>query len=242
MISKNNNSLEGKSPEEIKELYEFYLTDPSQSGLTSNVSNYRNAYSKEEIKLVLKKTCGSDYLYNIIDVSLLRIAVSNLATIRQKFKKEKTKYKRYKDCGSYLNKYISFIESYYRKEIKNDSSKIQDKKSTIGYCYIITNPAFKSNLLKIGYTDSLERRLNDLYTTSVPKRFEVYAALKTTKYKEAEELMHKAFDDARISPDREFFQLLRDDALEYLKSIAKALGGELILYDKNGNQKKPIKY
>jgi len=241
MVSKNNR-LKGKSPEEIKELYELFLSDSSRSGLTSNVSNYRNAHLKDEIRQVLKEISDSESLYNIIDISLLEKAISHLATTRQKFKGEKSIYKRYKDCGSYLKKYISFIEAYNKKEMTIDSSKNQDKKSTIGFCYIITNPSFKSNLLKIGYTDSLERRLNDLYTTSVPKRFEVFAALKTSKYKEAEELMHKAFDDARISPDREFFQLLRDDALEYLKSIAKALGGELILFDKNGNPKKPIKY
>ena len=112
----------------------------------------------------------------------------------------------------------------------------------VGYCYIITNPAFQKNYLKIGYTDSLERRLNDLYNTSVPARFEVYAALKTAKYKEAEILMHSKFEDERVGSDREFFLLLKDDALNYLKVVAKILGGELIIFGKDGKPKNTITF
>ena len=112
----------------------------------------------------------------------------------------------------------------------------------VGYCYIITNPAFQKNYLKIGYTDNLERRLNDLYNTSVPARFEVYAALKTTKYKEAEELMHKTFEGERIGSDREFFLMLRETALDFLRVVAKGLGGELIVFGKDGKPKNITNY
>ena len=112
----------------------------------------------------------------------------------------------------------------------------------VGYCYIITNPAFSRNYLKIGFTDSLERRLNDLYNTSVPARFEAYAALKTTKYKEAEILMHSKFEEERVGSDREFFLMLRETALEYLKVVAKILGGELIIFGKDGKPKNIITF
>ena len=154
-----------------------------------------------------------------------------------------------------LLQYPEYQEYFYggkgtnRKKKQKDASVVaspkEEKQSKVkgeGYCYIITNPAFTKNYIKIGYTDSLERRLNDLFNTSVPERFEVYAALKSFKYKEAEELMHKAFEERRVSPDREFFLMLKETALDYLKVIAKGLGGELLIYGKDGKPKNTFKY
>ena len=234
-------NLCGKSPDEIKDLYNLFLSDPSLSGLTSsNISNYKNAFNREEIRMALKKTCGTENLYTIDDAVVLEKVLVELASLRLKYKNDKTKLKRIKDSGSYIKKYIRFLNVC---EVVNEQSEetIPAEKG-MGYCYIITNPAFLKNYIKIGYTDSLERRLNDLYNTSIPVRFEVYAALKTTKYKEAEELMHKAFEEQRISPDREYFLMLKENALDYLKVIAKGLGGELLIYGKDGKPKNPIKY
>jgi len=233
-------NLNGKSSLEVKELYEQFLLDPAQSGLTSNISNYKNAYSREEIRLILKKVCGTEDLYSITNATILGKVIVELVSLRQKYKEDKSKLKRIKDCGSYINKYIRFLENC---DVVGELANVPyATEKGVGYCYIITNPAFLKNYIKIGYTDSLERRLNDLYNTSIPVRFEVYAALKTTKYKEAEELMHKAFEEQRISPDREYFLMLKENALDYLKVIAKGLGGELLIFGKDGKPKSPIKY
>ena len=233
-------NLNGKSPDEVKKLYDQFLANSALSGLTSsNISNYKNAFKREEIRMALKKACGTNNLYSIVDVGVLEKALIELANFRLKYKNDKTKLKRIKDSGSYLKKYIKFLELC---EVEKTTLGLVPNEKGLGYCYIITNPAFQKNYIKIGYTDSLERRLNDLYNTSIPLRFEVYAALRTVKYKEAEELMHKAFDEQRISSDREFFLMLRESALDYLKVIAKGLGGELLIYGKDGKPKNSILY
>ena len=45
------------------------------------------------------------------------------------------------------------------------------------------NPAFKTFYIKIGYTTNINDRLRELYNTSVPLPFKVYALLKTNKYR-----------------------------------------------------------
>ena len=49
-----------------------------------------------------------------------------------------------------------------------------------GYVYVLTNPCFKENWVKIGQTDNLERRIFELsQATGVPLAFEKFAVLKT---------------------------------------------------------------
>ena len=46
-----------------------------------------------------------------------------------------------------------------------------------GYIYILTNECFhKDNWVKIGYTTNIARRLRDLFTTSLPTPYELYAS------------------------------------------------------------------
>lgn len=79
-----------------------------------------------------------------------------------------------------------------------------------GFVYILTNPCFKENWVKIGQTDNLDRRIWELsQATGIPLPFEMYAVLKTAKYKQAEHMIHrligKLAPDKRINPKREFF-------------------------------------
>lgn len=56
-----------------------------------------------------------------------------------------------------------------------------------GYVYILTNPSFWDDWVKIGKSKRLpEIRGRELYNTAVPLPFEIYATLKITKYNEAE--------------------------------------------------------
>ncbi len=53
-----------------------------------------------------------------------------------------------------------------------------------GFVYILTNPCFKENWVKIWQTDNLDRRIWELsQATGIPLPFEMYAVLKTAKYK-----------------------------------------------------------
>ena len=70
-----------------------------------------------------------------------------------------------------------------------------------GYVYILTNPSFREDWVKIGKTVNMEERLRTLYNTSLPLPFEVFATMKTSKYNEAEKLVHhyiERFTNLRI--------------------------------------------
>ena len=111
-----------------------------------------------------------------------------------------------------------------------------------GVVYILTNPAFKDFYIKIGYTTNLNDRLKELYNTSVPLRFQVFAVLKTKKYKQAEKMIHLAFKGSRIGDDREFFMKQPQDALDQMKVVAEGLEAIVIQYDEKGKEKKVYDY
>lgn len=230
------NKLNGKKPEEVKNMYESFLANPTMSGVTY-ISNYKKAYLKDEIKMALKKACGSDNLYAIIDVNLLNKALNELAVAKEKYKNDKTTRKRYSDCNSYLKKYIQFIENCEVSEPDPSSGN-----GNIGYCYIITNPAFPEFYIKIGSTQNINQRLKDLFNTSVPLPFTLYASLETNRYKQAEKLMHSLFKSSRLKENREFFWLNPEVALESLKSIADSMGAIVFVYDEDGNVKRTFDY
>jgi len=107
--------------------------------------------------------------------------------------------------------------------------------SDFGYVYILTNPSFKDDWVKIGMsTRPVDVRSKELDNTAVPLPFEIYATLKTRKYQDVEKHLHKMIDrltDLRIRQNREFFNIAPDMALELLKDCAKLLDdAELMVY------------
>ncbi|MDR1945289.1 MAG: GIY-YIG nuclease family protein, partial [Candidatus Peribacteria bacterium] len=104
-------------------------------------------------------------------------------------------------------------------DVKDDSGK--------GYVYILTNPSFKEDWVKIGMSSrEVDVRSNELDNTAVPLPFEIYATLKTAKFSEVEKILHKIFTDladARIRKGREFFNVSPEKALDYLKDQARIL-------------------
>lgn len=98
---------------------------------------------------------------------------------------------------------------------------------TKGYVYILTNPAFKEDWVKIGKTaGSVERRMEELFTTALPTRFELYAWCHTSKFNELEKQAHHIIDkltDYRIADNREFFQIVPSEALSILRELAATI-------------------
>lgn len=95
-----------------------------------------------------------------------------------------------------------------------------------GYVYILTNPSFREDWVKIGMTKNMEERLRTLDNTSVPLPFKKYATLKTIKYQAAEKLVHhyiERFTDLRIRDNREFFNVRPEDALKIFRDVAELL-------------------
>ena len=96
-----------------------------------------------------------------------------------------------------------------------------------GYVYILTNPSFREDWVKIGKSSrSVDVRSKELDNTAVPLPFEIYATLKTVKYEKVEKLIHKTIDrltDLRIRQNREFFNVPPQVALDILKDIASTI-------------------
>ena len=107
-----------------------------------------------------------------------------------------------------------------------------------GYVYILTNPSFKEDWVKIGKSSRpVDVRSKELDNTAVPLPFEIFATMKTCKYNEVEKLVHKTIDrltDLRIRQNREFFNVAPQVALDIFKDIASAIDdAEIVLYENN---------
>lgn len=107
-----------------------------------------------------------------------------------------------------------------------------------GYVYILTNPSFREDWVKIGKSSRpVDIRSKELDNTAVPMPFEIYATMKTTKYNEVEKLVHKTIDrftDLRIRQKREFFNIEPQMALDIFRDIASTIDdAEVILYEDN---------
>lgn len=110
-----------------------------------------------------------------------------------------------------------------------------------GYVYILTNPSFKEDWVKIGKSSRpVDVRSKELDNTAVPLPFEIFATMRTCKYNEVEKLVHKTIDrltDLRIRQNREFFNVAPQMALDIFRDIATTIDdAEVILYHEN----KPI--
>ena len=75
-----------------------------------------------------------------------------------------------------------------------------------GYVYILTNPSFREDWVKIGKSArAVNIRSKELDNTAVPLPFEIFATIETKKYTEVEKLVHKTIDrltDLRIRQNR----------------------------------------
>ena len=106
-----------------------------------------------------------------------------------------------------------------------------------GYVYILTNPSFREDWVKIGKSTNMEKRLKTLNTTALPLPFKVYATIITSKYEELEKIIHKQIDrltDLRINQSREFFNVHPAQALDIFLDQATALDDAIVTKYENG--------
>lgn len=88
-----------------------------------------------------------------------------------------------------------------------------------GYVYILTNPSFREDWVKIGKSSRpVDVRSKELDNTAVPLPFEIYATFRTVKYNEVEKLVHKYIDrftHLRIRQNRVVFQRFSESSIRY---------------------------
>lgn len=113
---------------------------------------------------------------------------------------------------------------------------MQDE-SKQGYVYILTNPSFKEDWVKIGMTQNMEERLKTLDNTALPLPFKKYATLKTIKYQVAEKHVHhyiETFTNLRIRDKREFFNVKPEQALKIFCEVAELLEDAVVTKYEDG--------
>jgi len=92
----------------------------------------------------------------------------------------------------------------------------------IGFVYILKNEAMPG-IYKIGVTgrDELDSRIDELYAgkTNIPLPFECVFACRVKNYKDVEKIIHNAFMDTRVNPNREFFTIEPDRVIPLLKHL-----------------------
>jgi len=106
-----------------------------------------------------------------------------------------------------------------------------EAKRDSGYVYILTNPSFRRDWVKIGMTERpVNTRSKELDNTAVPLPFEIYATLKTNHRRKIEHLLHGSIDDIapkkRIRKTREFFNISPETALKLLVRAAEVFDEE----------------
>lgn len=101
-----------------------------------------------------------------------------------------------------------------------------------GVIYILVNPAFPE-LVKIGYTDNIQSRLNSMNSqTNLPDPYHVYATYKVKKRLtdlKLHELIDSLDSDLRHAQNREFYNMSPEKAYNILSAIAQINGDENLL-------------
>lgn len=93
-----------------------------------------------------------------------------------------------------------------------------------GYVYILSNPAFRDDIIKIGMTRrDPSQRASEIYTTGVPMEFVVAYERRVLNCVVAEMRIHSILEKARINRDREFFRLTLASAKLAFEAVCQSV-------------------
>lgn len=96
-------------------------------------------------------------------------------------------------------------------------------KKNLGWVYILTNPAFKEGMIKIGFTsrDTPQQRANELSSaTGVPTKFVVVWAARMPNAQSVETQVHRVLQNKRSNNNREFFECHIHEAIDTIETVA----------------------
>ncbi|GLZ81625.1 hypothetical protein Afil01_64320 [Actinorhabdospora filicis] len=95
-----------------------------------------------------------------------------------------------------------------------------------GYVYVLSNPSFMGNPLKIGFTERpyVESRLREL-STAVPEDFVVEFQARASNVKAVERAVHERLADARVRPGREYFDVTVEEAVKAVRAELLRMSG-----------------
>jgi len=91
-------------------------------------------------------------------------------------------------------------------------------KDNKGIVYIVKNPSFKDDIIKIGITRNFDQRLKDLSGSNVPYPFECLYACEVKDCREVESAIHDICKSTRIR--KEFFNTDPKPIIRLLKQLS----------------------
>lgn len=96
-------------------------------------------------------------------------------------------------------------------------------KSNRGVIYVLTNPYYKRNIVKIGKTHRTAdvRALELAKPTGVPDKFEIVFDEIVSDVDKAEKAIHRKLEKCRVNSSREFFEISIRDAIKTVQSVTK---------------------
>ena len=95
-------------------------------------------------------------------------------------------------------------------EVKRGKPPRPPRSDGPGTIYVLTNPSFKKNVVKIGRTGralGVHQRAKELHTTGVPTPFEVAFSTDVEEMIRVEREVHRELEKYRVDPRREFFEV-----------------------------------
>jgi hypothetical protein len=85
------------------------------------------------------------------------------------------------------------------------------------YVYVMSNPSFPEDMLKIGWTrEHPNIRANDLHTSGVPTPFIVEFVIITLEGSKVEKIIHNYIKTYRVNSNREFFKISKEELTRIL--------------------------
>ena len=100
-----------------------------------------------------------------------------------------------------------------------DNLKYRREHNNAGWVYVISSPSLPG-MTKIGCTRRLNPtiRVKELSSSSLPYAFRTHGFVFSDNCFELENKMHHYFDSKRVAPDREFFYITPQEAIDVLKN------------------------
>lgn len=92
-----------------------------------------------------------------------------------------------------------------------------------GYIYILLNPSFSEDVVKIGMTSRspVLRSLELSSHTGVPEKFILAYSERVQSAKTVERMAHDALQQYRVDPGREFFRVPLSEAINTIRQIVE---------------------
>lgn len=225
-IDSKEKSVNLSNYEESKRLIEKKFNQLQKKATTIGISLNKNYVAKRIEMLKLKAQIKEANKIRKEQERKERERLREEQKLLEEAEKERKRLKAEKEAMDVA--FAHALSESEREEIKSKLANIDLRLADIdyrinnpkaGYLYIISSPSLP-DMVKIGVTRRLNPsiRVKELSSSSLPFPFELNAYCFNNDAFELESNMHNYFDAYRVSPNREFFYVSIEQAIDVLKN------------------------